>query len=190
MTKVVGDLPPALEASGQSPVSLRSAGMTLVGYYRLPPVRGMFFSTAQEERLLLLGCQEVFSDRCLAGGVVRPGLDRALAALKPGGTLAVPSFHALAGAMVDLLDVILKLKASNLHLLVVQPAIDTRTDPGFFAACQALAAFNGERATVRTAEASMVAKGFPRPGARTPTAEVEEANAPSPEPTSSADTPS
>lgn len=143
--------------------------MNLVGYYRLPPVRGVFFSPAQEERLLLLGCQEVFSDRCLAGGVVRPGLDRALAALKPGGTLAVPSFHALAGAMVDLLDVILKLRALDLQLVVVQPAIDTRTDPGFFDAWQAMATFNGERAMIRGAEASMIAKGFPRPSAKAKT---------------------
>jgi DNA invertase Pin-like site-specific DNA recombinase len=160
--------------------------MNLVGYYRLPPVRGVFFSPAQEERLLLLGCQEVFSDRCLTGGVVRPGLDRALAALEPGGTLAITSFHALAGAMVDLLDVILKLKANDLHLVVVQPAIDTRIDPGFFDAWQALATFNGERAMIRAAEASMVAKGFPRPSVKT-AAEVEEAKAPSPDFTSSDD---
>jgi len=164
--------------------------MNLVGYYRLPPVRGVFFSPAQEERLLLLGCQEVFSDRCLAGGVVRPGLDRALAALAPGGTLAITSFHALGGAMVDLLDVILKLKASNLHLIVVQPAIDTRIDPGFFETCQALTTFNGERAMIRATEASMVAKGFPRPSAKTPAVEVEEAEAPSSGLTSSDDSPS
>jgi len=160
--------------------------MNLVGYYRLPPVRGVFFSPAQEERLLLLGCQEVFSDRCLAGGVVRPGLDRALAALEPGGALAVPSFHALAGAMVDLLEVILKLKAKGLNLVVVQPAIDTRTDSGFFEAWEALATFNGERAMIRGAEASMVAKGFPRPSVKGPA----ETDSPSPEPSSSAGTPS
>jgi DNA invertase Pin-like site-specific DNA recombinase len=162
--------------------------MNFVGYYRIPPVRGVFFSPAQEERLLLLGCQEVFSDRCLAGGVVRPGLDRALAALQAGGTLAVPSFHALAGAMVDLLDVVLKLKASGLHLVVVQPAIDTRNDPGFFDAWQAMASFNGERAMIRATEASMVARGFPRPSAKA--ADVEEAEAPSSDPTSSDDSPS
>ena len=33
----------------------KSAWMNRVGYYRLPPVRGVFFSPAQEERLLLLG---------------------------------------------------------------------------------------------------------------------------------------
>lgn len=140
--------------------------MKRVGYYRLPPVRGVFFSPPQEERLLLLGCEEVFSDRCLAGGVVRTGLERALAALEPGGVLAVPSFHALGGAMVDLLDVILKLKAMNLHLVVVQPAIDTRTDTGFFEACQALALFNGERSLIRTAEAAMIARGTPRPNTK------------------------
>lgn len=135
--------------------------MNLVGYYRLPPVRGVFFSPPQEERLLLLGCEEVFSDRCLAGGVVRPGLERALAALEPGGVLAVPSFHALAGAMVDLLEVIQRLRALDLHLVVVQPAIDTRTDPGLFEAWQTLATFNGERSLIRAAEASMVARGLP-----------------------------
>jgi DNA invertase Pin-like site-specific DNA recombinase len=133
--------------------------MNLVGYYRVPPVRGIFFSPAQEERLLLLGCQEVFSDRCLATGVVRPGLDRALDALSEGGALAVPSFHALAGTMVDLLDVTLKLRARGLHLVVQQPAIDTRVDPSAFETFQLMADFNGERPMVRAAEAALVAKG-------------------------------
>jgi len=138
--------------------------MNFVGYYRLPPVRGVFFSPAQEERLLLLGCQEVFSDRCLAGGVVRSGLDRALAALEPGGVLAVPSLHALAGTMVDLLEVVQRLRARDLHLVAVQPAIDTRIDAGFFETCQVLATFNGERSLVRKAETTMIARGAPREG--------------------------
>ena len=162
--------------------------MKFVGYYRLPPVRGVFFSPLQEERLLLLGCEEVFSDRCLAGGVVRTGLERALAALEPGGVLAVPSFHALAGAMVDLLEVIQRLRARDLHLVVVQPAIDTRIDAGFFEACQALAMFNGERSLIRAAEASMIAKGSPRPNAKDE-ALTTSASA-SPDLSSSADTPS
>ena len=154
--------------------------MNLVGYYRVPPVRGVFFSPVQEERLLLMGCQEVFSDRCLPAGVVRPGLDRALAALEDGGTLAVLSLHALAGTMVDLLDVVSRLKARGLHLVVAQPDIDTRADPAFFAACQTLATFNGERPLVRAAEASLVANGVPAGGlqglkaAATPVAEPDD----------------
>ena len=152
--------------------------MTRVGYYRLPPVKGVFFSPAQEERLLLLGCQEVFSDRCLANAIIRPGLDKALAALGDGGTLAVLSLHALAGTATDLMEAVLKLKARGLHLVVAQPEIDTRTDPAFFAACEALAAFNAERPMVRAAEAALVAKGVqaggmkglkaPRPSAGSP----------------------
>jgi DNA invertase Pin-like site-specific DNA recombinase len=133
--------------------------MKLVGYYRVPPVRGTFFSPAQEERLLLLGCEEVFSDRCLTTGVVRPGLERALEALEDGGALAVPSFHALAGTMVDLLDMALRLHGRGLHLIVQQPEIDTRADPSVFETLRLLAAFNGERPMVRAAEAALVAKG-------------------------------
>jgi DNA invertase Pin-like site-specific DNA recombinase len=133
--------------------------MNLVGYYRVPPVRGIFFRPAQEERLLLLGCQEVFSDRCLATGVVRPGLERALEALNEGGALAIPSFHALAGTMVDLLEVAVRLKASGLHLVVQQPEIDTRIDPSVFETFRLMADFNGERPMVRAAEAALVAKG-------------------------------
>ena len=99
--------------------------MKIVGYYRVPPAPGVFFSPAQEERLLLLGCEQVFSDRCLASGVVRPGLERALEALEPGGVLAAPSLHALGGDLVAVMDVVLKLRARDLHLLVQQPAIDT-----------------------------------------------------------------
>lgn len=133
--------------------------MNRVGYYRLPPVRGVFFSPVQEERLLLLGCQEVFSDRCLTNAIIRPGLDKAVAALAPGGTLAVLSLHALAGTTTDLLEAVLKLKARGLHLVVAQPEIDTNTDPGFFAACETLTAFNAERAMVKAAEAALVSKG-------------------------------
>jgi len=133
--------------------------MKRVGYYRVPPAPGVFFSPAQEERLLLLGCEQVFSDRCLASGVVRPGLERAMEALEPGGVLAAPSLHAFGGDLVAVMDVVLKLRARDLHLIVQQPEIDTRADPGFFDACQALAGFNGERAMVRRAETALVAKG-------------------------------
>jgi len=133
--------------------------MKLVGYYRVPPVRGIFFSPAQEERLLLAGCEEVFSDRCLASGVVRPGLARAVEALEDGGALAVPSFHALGGDMAGLVDAVLKLKAKGLHLVVQQPQVDTRTDPGFFDTCQMLAGFSRERPMVRAAETALIAKG-------------------------------
>lgn len=133
--------------------------MKIVGYYRVPPAPGVFFSPAQEERLLLLGCEQVFSDRCLASGVVRPGLERALEALEPGGVLAAPSLHALGGDLVAVMDVVLKLRARDLHLLVQQPEIDTRQDTGFFEVIAALAAFNGERAMIRRAETALVAKG-------------------------------
>jgi DNA invertase Pin-like site-specific DNA recombinase len=133
--------------------------MKLVGYYRVPPVRGIFFSPAQEERLLLLGCEEVFSDRCLASGVVRPGLARALEALEEGGALAVPTFHALGGDMAGLVDAVLKIKARGLHLIVHQPEVDTRTDAGFYETCRMLAGFSRERPMVRAAEAALVAKG-------------------------------
>ena len=133
--------------------------MKIVGYYRVPPAPGVFFSPAQEERLLLLGCEQVFSDRCLASGVVRPGLERAVEALEPSGVLAAPSLHALGGDLVAVMDIVLKLRARGLHLLVQQPPIDTRADPGFFEACLALAAFNGERAMIRRAETALVAKG-------------------------------
>ena len=133
--------------------------MNRVGYYRLPPVKGVFFSPVQEERLLLMGCQEVFSDRCLANAIIRPGLDKALAAIEDGGTLAVLSLHALAGTTVDLMETVLKLKSRGLHLVVAQPEIDTRADPGFFTACETMAGFNAERAMVRAAEAALVSKG-------------------------------
>lgn len=133
--------------------------MKIVGYYRVPPAPGVFFSPAQEERLLLLGCEQVFSDRCLASGVVRPGLERALEALEPGGVLAAPSLHALGGDLVAVMDVVLKLRARDLHLLVQQPEIDTRQDTGFFEVIAALAAFNGERTMIRRAETALVAKG-------------------------------
>ena len=71
----------------------------------------------------------------------------------------MPTFHALGGDMAGLVDAVLKIKARGLHLVVQQPQVDTRTDPGFFDACQALAGFSRERPMVRAAETALVAKG-------------------------------
>ena len=96
----------------------------------------------------------------LSGGGMRAiAYSGALAALEPGGVLAAPSLHALGGDLVAVMDVVLKLRARDLHLLVQQPEIDTQADPGFFETCRALTAFNGERAMIRRAEAAMVARG-------------------------------
>jgi len=91
--------------------------------------------------------------------VHKPGLDRALAAMKPGDVLAVINLHAFAAHLVDLLEVLARLEAAQVHLLTLAEGIDTRTPGGFFTACARLATFHDQRRMVRTAEEKIVREG-------------------------------
>jgi DNA invertase Pin-like site-specific DNA recombinase len=136
--------------------------MRMVGYLRVPPVRGVVIDGPQSQRLFEAGCDQLFHDRCYGLAVHKPGLDSALAVLKPGDVLVVINLHAFAAHLVDLLEVLARFEAAEIHLLTLAEGIDTRAPAGFFKACAQLARFHDQRRMVRTAEEKIVRDG-PRP---------------------------
>lgn len=137
--------------------------MRMVGYLRVPPVRGVVIDGPQSQRLFEAGCDQLFHDRCYGLAVHKPGLDQALAAMKPGDVLAAVNLHAFAAHLVDLLEVLARFEAAGIHLLTLAEGIDTRQPGGFFAACARLATFHDQRRMVRTAEEKIVREGGRRP---------------------------
>ncbi|KQZ27299.1 recombinase family protein [Caulobacter sp. Root1472] len=135
----------------------------MVGYLRVPPVRGVVIDGPQSQRLFDAGCDQLFHDRCYGLAVHKPGLDQALAAMKPDDVLAVINLHAFAAHLVDLLEVLARFEAAEIHLLTLAEGIDTRAPGGFFTACAQLATFHDQRRMVRTAEEKIVRDGGRRP---------------------------
>jgi DNA invertase Pin-like site-specific DNA recombinase len=136
--------------------------MRMVGYLRVPPVRGVVIDGPQSQRLFEAGCDQLFHDRCYGLAVHKPGLDSALAVLKPGDVLAVINLHAFAAHLVDLLEVLARFEAAGIELLTLAEGIDTRQPGGFFKVSAQLARFHDQRRMVRTAEEKIVRDG-PRP---------------------------
>ncbi len=137
--------------------------MRMVGYLRVPPVRGVVIDGPQSQRLFEAGCDQLFHDRCYGLAVHKPGLESALAAMKSGDVLVVINLHAFAAHLVDLLEVLGRLEAARVHLLTLVEGVDTRQPGGFFKACAQLARFHDQRRMVRTAEEKIVRDGPPRP---------------------------
>lgn len=133
--------------------------MRMVGYLRVPPVRGVVIDGPQSQRLFEAGCDQLFHDRCYGLAVHKPGLEQALAVLKPGDVLAVINLHAFAAHLVDLLEVMARFEAAQIHLLTLTEGIDTREPGGFFTVCAQLARFHDQRRMVRTAEEKIVRDG-------------------------------
>jgi len=137
--------------------------MRMVGYLRVPPVRGVVIDGPQSQRLFEAGCDQLFHDRCYGLAVHKPGLDAALAAMKPGDVLVAINLHAFAAHLVDLLEVLARFEAAQVHLLTLVEGVDTRAPGGFFTASAQLALFHAQRRMVRTAEEKIVREGGRRP---------------------------
>jgi DNA invertase Pin-like site-specific DNA recombinase len=133
--------------------------MRMVGYLRVPPVRGVVIDGPQSQRLFEAGCDQLFHDRCYGLAVHKPGLEQALAAMKPGDALVVINLHAFAAHLVDLLEFLGRLEAGGLALLTLVEGIDTRRPGGFFTVCAQLTLFHAQRRMIRTAEEKIVRDG-------------------------------
>jgi DNA invertase Pin-like site-specific DNA recombinase len=135
--------------------------MRTIGYFRFPPVRGVVFDGPLSQRLFDYGCEQLFHDRCYGLAVHKPGLDSALAVMKPGDVLVTPSLHAFAAHLVDLLLFMARMEEAGVHLVTLAEGIDTREPGGFFKVCGQLALFHEQRRMVRTTEERIVREGRP-----------------------------
>ena len=125
----------------------------------------------QSRALVAAGCQHVFEDQGLSGvATARPGLRKALRALKPGDVLVVWRLDRLGRSLQHLISVVGKLQKRGIGFLSLQEQIDTTSAAGRFYLhmLAALAEFERElirdrtRAGMAAARARGVVMGRPR----------------------------
>nr|WP_321798645.1 recombinase family protein [Burkholderia sp. BCC1988] len=116
------------------------------------------------------GCDRIFSDRGISGARTdRPGLQHALAALRPGDTLTVWKLDRLGRSLSHLVSIIGELNQAGVRVVSLTEAIDTQSSAGRFTfhLIAALAEFErsliSERTRAGLAAARMRGK---RPGRR------------------------
>jgi DNA invertase Pin-like site-specific DNA recombinase len=85
----------------------------------------------QRDALKEAGCAKIFTDRGLSGSVAsRPGLDRALAALRPGDTLIVWKLDRLGRSLAHLVQTIAALGERGVNFRSLSDPIDTQSPGG------------------------------------------------------------
>jgi DNA invertase Pin-like site-specific DNA recombinase len=101
----------------------------LIGYARVSTVEQSL--DLQIDALQKAGCDKIFSDK-MSGAKARPGLDEALAFLRPGDALVVWKLDRLGRRTVKLIQLIEELKERGIGFKSLSNAIDTTTPEGMF----------------------------------------------------------
>lgn len=89
--------------------------------------------TLQLDALRLAGCAEIFEEKASGSNRLRPALDEALAALKPGDVLVVWKLDRLARSLRDLLNVLEELRERKVKFESLTERFDTFSAFGEFA---------------------------------------------------------
>lgn len=101
----------------------------LIGYARVStPEQNLDLQT---DALQKAGCEKIFTDK-MSGAKTRPGLDEALAFLRPGDALVVWKLDRLGRRTVKLIQLIEELKERGIGFKSLSNAIDTTTPEGMF----------------------------------------------------------
>ncbi len=85
----------------------------------------------QIDALQKAGCEKILTDK-MSGAKARPGLNEALAFLRPGDVLVVWKLDRLGRRTVKLIQLIEELKARGIGFKSLSNAIDTTTPEGMF----------------------------------------------------------
>ena len=106
----------------------------------------------QLDALSVAGCSEIHEDRISGATFVRAGLDRALAALQPGGELVVWKLDRLGRSMLDTVRIVLDLDRQGIGFRSLTESFDTKTPlgRGVLALLAAVAEDERERLRERT----------------------------------------
>lgn len=134
---------------------------TLIGYARCPTDKQDL--AAQEAALVQLGVapERIYTDRGLTGtNRLRPGLDRALAAVRRGDTLVVPKLDRLARSVPDARQIADSLLARGVRLALGASVYDPSDPMGemFFNILATFAEFEADLIRLRTREGMAVAR--------------------------------
>jgi DNA invertase Pin-like site-specific DNA recombinase len=101
----------------------------LVGYARVSTTDQNL--ALQRDALKAAGCRKVFSDRGVSGSIFkRPGLDTALASLKPGDTLLVWKLDRLGRSLAHLVQTISDLGERGINFRSLSDPISTESAGG------------------------------------------------------------
>ncbi|HCM1915266.1 TPA: recombinase family protein [Salmonella enterica subsp. salamae serovar 28:r:e,n,z15] len=124
----------------------------------------------QRDALIRAECDQIFDDRMSGAKAQRPGLKRALKALKKGDTLVVWKLDRLGRSVKNLVMLISELHERGVHFQSLTDSIDTSTPMGrfFFHVMSALAEMERELIVERTNAGLAAARAQGRIGGRRP----------------------
>ncbi|EBK1728442.1 recombinase family protein [Salmonella enterica subsp. enterica serovar Virchow] len=124
----------------------------------------------QRNALISAECEQIFDDKMSGTKANRPGLKRALKALKTGDTLVVWKLDRLGRSVKNLVGLISELHERKIHFQSLTDSIDTGTPMGrfFFHVMSALAEMERELIVERTNAGLAAARAQGRIGGRRP----------------------
>ncbi len=122
----------------------------------------------QKDALNENGCEKIFIDRTTGAKSSRPGLDRAMDALREGDTLVVWHLDRLGRSLKHLIEFVESLNKQNIGFKSLQEFIDTATSGGklIFHVFGALAEFERNLIRERTCAGLTAARARGRLGGR------------------------
>ncbi|ECO4402404.1 recombinase family protein [Salmonella enterica] len=122
----------------------------------------------QRNALISSECEQIFDDKMSGTKANRPGLKRALKALKTGDTLVVWKLDRLGRSVKNLVGLISELHERKIHFQSLTDSIDTSTPMGrfFFHVMSALAEMERELIVERTKAGLAAARAKGRTGGR------------------------
>ncbi len=138
----------------------------LIGYARVST--GEQDLALQIDALEKAGCEKIFTDKASGAASERPGLDEALAFLRPGDTLVVWKLDRLGRTVKKLIELVESLSERKVQFQALTDAIETATPAGrfFFHVMSALAQMERELIAERTQAGLAAARSRGRTGGR------------------------
>ena len=140
----------------------------LVGYARVSTEDQKL--DLQLDALKSAGCEKLFSDHVSGASNLKPGLEEALAYLRPGDTLVVWKLDRLGRAVKGLIELVDELHGRNVQFRSLTDSIDTSTSAGkfFFHVMAAMAEMERDLIRERTNAGLTAARARGRMGGRKP----------------------
>jgi DNA invertase Pin-like site-specific DNA recombinase len=138
----------------------------LIGYARVSTLEQSL--DLQKDALKRAGCERVFEDRESGARAERPGLARALEALRPGDTLVVWKLDRLGRSLKHLVETVQSLGERGVGFQRLQESLDTTTSGGklVFHVFAALAEFERDLIRERTQAGLAASRARGRRGGR------------------------
>lgn len=122
----------------------------------------------QLDNLTATGCERIFNEKMTGTKSDRPELKTMMLTLRSGDTLIIDSFSRLSRSTKDLLDIVEKLTAMNVHLVSLKENLDTTTATGkmMLTMLSALSQFERDLIAERTRDGLKAARSRGRCGGR------------------------